>query len=86
MKSRIRIVTYNVHKCRGMDRRISAARIAEVLREVDADVIALQEILRVTNDDPKQDQIGFIASCLGWSIARSDTIVPYKVARMGTQR
>jgi endonuclease/exonuclease/phosphatase family metal-dependent hydrolase len=65
MSSRIRIATYNVHKCRGMDRRISVARIAEVLREVDADIIALQEILRVTNEDPKHDQVGFLASELG---------------------
>jgi endonuclease/exonuclease/phosphatase family metal-dependent hydrolase len=48
-----------------MDQRVSAARIAEVLREVDADVIALQEILRVTNEDPKHDQVGFLASELG---------------------
>lgn len=41
----LRVVTYNVHKCRGMDGRISAARIADVLGDVDADVIALQEVL-----------------------------------------
>ncbi len=41
----LRVVTYNVHKCRGLDRRTTAIRIAEVLREVDADVIALQEIV-----------------------------------------
>ena len=43
--SRLRIATYNVHKCRGLDGRTSAARIAEVLGEVNADVIALQEVL-----------------------------------------
>ncbi len=42
---RIRVVTYNVHKCRGMDGRVSAARVAEVLTEVGADLIALQEVL-----------------------------------------
>jgi endonuclease/exonuclease/phosphatase family metal-dependent hydrolase len=41
----LRIVTYNVHKCRGLDGRTSATRIAEVLREVGADIIALQEVL-----------------------------------------
>src|SRR5690242_2785246 len=41
----LRVVTYNVHKCRGMDGRANPARIAGVLREVDADVIALQEVL-----------------------------------------
>jgi endonuclease/exonuclease/phosphatase family metal-dependent hydrolase len=43
--NRLKVVTYNVHKCRGMDGRVSAVRIAGVLREVNADVIALQEIL-----------------------------------------
>jgi endonuclease/exonuclease/phosphatase family metal-dependent hydrolase len=42
---RLRVVTYNVHKCRGMDGRTSATRIAAVLREIGADVLALQEVL-----------------------------------------
>ena len=41
----IRIATYNIHRCRGMDRRTSPLRIAEVLREIDADVVALQEVI-----------------------------------------
>ncbi len=41
----LRVATYNVHKCRGMDGRTSAARIAEVVREADADVVAMQEVL-----------------------------------------
>lgn len=40
----LRILTYNVHKCRGLDGRTSVPRIAEVLREIDAGVIALQEV------------------------------------------
>jgi len=42
---RFRAVTYNVHKCRGMDRRVDERRIAGVLAELNADVIALQEVL-----------------------------------------
>lgn len=41
----VRIATYNVHRCRGMDRRINPARIVDVLRDIDADVIALQEVI-----------------------------------------
>jgi len=41
----VRIATYNVHRCRGMDRRVAPARIVEVLRDVEADVIALQEVI-----------------------------------------
>jgi endonuclease/exonuclease/phosphatase family metal-dependent hydrolase len=41
----VRIATYNIHRCRGMDRRVAPARIVDVLREIDADVIALQEVI-----------------------------------------
>jgi len=49
---RVRIATYNVHKCRGLDRRTSPERIGEVIRELDADVIAIQEILDVRDHGP----------------------------------
>jgi len=41
----VRIATYNIHRCRGMDRRVVPSRIIDVLREIDADVIALQEVI-----------------------------------------
>jgi len=41
----VRIATYNIHRCRGMDRRTMPSRIAEVIRELDADVVALQEVI-----------------------------------------
>jgi endonuclease/exonuclease/phosphatase family metal-dependent hydrolase len=41
----VRIATYNIHRCRGMDRRVVPQRIVDVLREIDADVIALQEVI-----------------------------------------
>ena len=53
---RIRVATYNVHKCRGLDRRTDPERIAAVIRELDADIIAIQEILDVHNGQPEHDQ------------------------------
>lgn len=41
---KLRIATYNVHKCKGMDGRVSVRRVADVIEEIGADVIALQEI------------------------------------------
>jgi endonuclease/exonuclease/phosphatase family metal-dependent hydrolase len=41
----VRIATYNIHRCRGMDSRDDPARIIEVLRDINADVIALQEVI-----------------------------------------
>jgi endonuclease/exonuclease/phosphatase family metal-dependent hydrolase len=41
----VRIATYNVHRARGLDGRTRPDRIAAVLRSMDADVVALQEIV-----------------------------------------
>lgn len=38
------IATYNIHGAVGTDGRLAPERIADVLREIDADVIALQEV------------------------------------------
>ena len=43
--ARLRIATYNVHRCRGLDGRTRPERIARVLRAIDADVVALQEVV-----------------------------------------
>jgi endonuclease/exonuclease/phosphatase family metal-dependent hydrolase len=61
----MRIVTYNVHKCRGMDRREHPRRIAEVLRETGGDIIALQEVLSIEGAARERDQARFLAEELG---------------------
>jgi endonuclease/exonuclease/phosphatase family metal-dependent hydrolase len=62
---RIRIVTYNIHKGRGLDRRVRIARIAKILREINADVIALQEVLSMEGPRREDHQARFIAEELG---------------------
>ncbi|MBK9152627.1 MAG: endonuclease/exonuclease/phosphatase family protein [Chloracidobacterium sp.] len=62
----IRIATYNIHKCIGMDRRYSPERIADVIRELDADVVALQEVVWHSAADRHRDhQADFLANELG---------------------
>lgn len=61
---RLRVVTYNIHKCRGMDWRVDPDRIVAVLRAVDADIIALQEVLG-TRGEPGDDHAAYIATQLG---------------------
>ncbi len=58
----LRIVTYNIHKCRGMDARVRPERVAAVLAELDADVIALQEVVRGKKE---KDQLTVIAKATG---------------------
>lgn len=53
----IRIATYNVHKCKGLDRRTKVERIVGVIRELDADVLAIQEVLDVTTGEPGFNQV-----------------------------
>ena len=42
--------SYNIHKCVGVDRRFDPERVAAVIAEVGADVIALQEADRRFGD------------------------------------
>ncbi|MGH7257940.1 MAG: endonuclease/exonuclease/phosphatase family protein [Nitrospiraceae bacterium] len=41
---RLALATYNVHRCIGTDGRYDPGRVVAVLKELDADVIALQEL------------------------------------------
>ena len=43
----VRVVTYNIHKCRGLDRRVRPDRIVDILGEINADIVALQEVLSI---------------------------------------
>jgi endonuclease/exonuclease/phosphatase family metal-dependent hydrolase len=61
----LRVVTYNVHRCRGLDGRTRPARIVEVLREVEADVIALQEVVSREDGSAEKNQARYIAEALG---------------------
>jgi endonuclease/exonuclease/phosphatase family metal-dependent hydrolase len=40
----LRLMTYNVHICRGMDGKVSPERIARVIAHYDPDIVALQEL------------------------------------------
>jgi endonuclease/exonuclease/phosphatase family metal-dependent hydrolase len=70
----IRIATYNVHKCRGMDRRVSVARVAAVIAALDADVVCVQEAVRAgASRRAVVDQVAFLADSLGYHFAFGET-------------
>jgi len=46
-RSALTIASYNIHKGRGLDRRVDLMRIAGVLEEIGADLVGLQEIYAV---------------------------------------
>ena len=65
----VRVVTYNIHRCRGMDRRVRPERIAALLATIDPDVVALQEVIGPGLTGPGHaEEIG-AALGMGWIMA-----------------
>jgi endonuclease/exonuclease/phosphatase family metal-dependent hydrolase len=60
----LRIASYNIHKCTGMDAQRDPGRIAEVIRSLDADVISLQEVLVDPGEVPSA-QVRYLAQQTG---------------------
>ncbi|HEV3409056.1 MAG TPA: endonuclease/exonuclease/phosphatase family protein [Chthoniobacterales bacterium] len=63
----LRVATYNVHGCVGIDGRRSEARIAEVIASLKADIVGLQELDLGRARSAGVDQARLIAEQLGWS-------------------
>jgi len=72
----LRVATYNIHRCRGLDGRTRPERIAEVLHGVDADVIALQEVVGA---GPRHD--GHVQE-LGASLGMGWVMAPARLLRL----
>ena len=65
----LRIATYNVHRCRGLDGRTNPARVADVIRSIEPDVIALQEVIGAGAHSPGlAEELGAQLG-MGWVMA-----------------
>lgn len=62
----LRVATYNVHGCVGIDRQRSEARIAEVIAGMSADLVGLQELDSSRPRSAGVDQAALLAGQLGW--------------------
>lgn len=63
-EGRLRVMTYNVHSCVGVDKVLSVERIAQVIRLADVDVVALQEIDVGQKRTARLHQIELLAKAL----------------------
>lgn len=70
---RIRIATYNIHKARGLDRRVRVERIAQVLETIQPDVVALQEVVSHIGKSVEDHQAAYLAGRLGYFYAIGET-------------
>lgn len=61
----LRVLTYNIHHGAGMDGRIDLERIAEVIRQSEADLVALQEIERGVQRSGGVDEPARLAELTG---------------------
>src|SRR5437762_965929 len=61
----VRVATYNIHTCIGVDRRYDPGRIGAVLREIDADIACLQEVDTHRRSDRYADQWAYLGEITG---------------------
>jgi endonuclease/exonuclease/phosphatase family metal-dependent hydrolase len=65
----LRVATYNIHRCRGLDRRVRPERIAAVLATIDPDIVALQEVVGPGVAGPGHAERLGAALGMGWVLA-----------------
>ena len=70
----VRLMTYNVHGCSGMDGRVSPRRVARVIRGQMPDIVALQELDLGRRRSRAEDQAAIIAREVGMNAVFCPTI------------
>jgi endonuclease/exonuclease/phosphatase family metal-dependent hydrolase len=70
---RIKLATWNLHRCVGRDGVMSPQRCAAVLQEIDADIIALQEVDSCPGQE--DDMLAYLARETGYSAIAGMTMV-----------
>jgi endonuclease/exonuclease/phosphatase family metal-dependent hydrolase len=80
---RFRLLTYNIHKAIGVDRRFAPERIAEVLRHHNADLVLLQEVDRGAPRSNRLDLASTLARELSYTYRATSMNVTLKKGRYG---
>lgn len=70
----LRVLTYNVHRWLGTDRRTAPGRTAEVIAACEADVVALQEVRLGRSRSGGLDQAEAVARALGMDLHFQPTV------------
>ncbi len=74
LSTHLKVMSYNVHSCSGMDGRISPRRIARTIAQENPDIVALQELDSGRSRSRGEDQANMIASVLGYHVVFCPTV------------
>ncbi|HEX4924081.1 MAG TPA: endonuclease/exonuclease/phosphatase family protein [Bdellovibrionales bacterium] len=70
---KIKAATYNIHRCIGTDGKMDMGRIVAVLKEIDADLVGIQEI-DSHHIDEGGHQLNYLAKHTGYHVAAGPTL------------
>ena len=80
---RLRVLTYNIHKAIGIDRKFEPGRAVEILRHHDADILLLQEVDQGVPRSRHLDLALYLARQLGYGYRAVGMNVFLKKGRYG---
>jgi len=77
------VASYNIHRCYGRDGRHDPDRIAAVILELDADVVALQEVESMPREEAGAEQAGldqfeYLAAATGFGVIPGPTLLNHR--------
>lgn len=68
------VLSYNIHRCVGIDRRCDPQRVARLIRESRADIVGLQEVDLAFTGERRSHQLNDLADATGLSAIAGPTI------------
>ncbi|MBQ0718970.1 MAG: endonuclease/exonuclease/phosphatase family protein [Gammaproteobacteria bacterium] len=80
---KLRIITYNIHRAIGLDRRYQPDRIIKILADHDADIVLLQEVDEGAPRSKEHDMAQEIAGELGYDYYAAGHNVSLRKGRYG---
>lgn len=70
----IKLLSYNIHRCTGLCRKQNIGRIASVIRDLQPDIVALQEVENHLGSRPESKQLSFLARRTGLTPVAGPTL------------
>ncbi|MFQ3169254.1 MAG: endonuclease/exonuclease/phosphatase family metal-dependent hydrolase [Limisphaerales bacterium] len=80
----LRVMTYNIHHAEGLDGKVDLERIANVIRQSNADIVALQEVDKNTERTGGIDMPADLASRTGMNVVFAANLDNFQGGQYGT--